>query len=449
MTPSSPPPAAAAPVEPARSATWSTVVEWLLVVAGVAIQLLLTSPSIASDGRIRYETLLRLVNDGKISEERYSILQSLLAVPFYYAGKPFGLAEQAVAHFNVVVFVASLWGFYALLVGHVSSVILRRTLLLLLGASMFGHHVLTFYGETLTACAALLGIAALALGRSRLAGSFMCVSVVNTPVVLVGLLAVNGLWALRTRRWLQAAWPVVLSVALVMLEFWWRRGSPFRSGYDGDVGAATLLPTSGQPGFSFPFVFGLLGLTLSFGKGLLFFAPGLLLYLTGYPTREPVLLAFARYSFAFVVGLIVAYAKWWSWYGGWFWGPRFLLFASVPASLALAVHASVLDARRAVRAAFLPILAFSAWVGICGMVFEQNGMGLCRQHNFRLESLCWYNPEFSALFRPFFVESHLGAAARTVIVYALAIVLVLGVPRLLPLARDLLGFGKDVVSGRI
>lgn len=436
---------------PARTGgSVGAIVEWLLVAVGASIHALLTRPEISKDGLVRYQTLLLLVNEGKVSEERYSILQSLLAAPFYYVGNALGIGgERAVAHFNIVVFLVSLVAFYALLAKLASPVILRRLVLLLLAASMFGRHIQTFYGETLTACAALLGIAALVAGRTLLAGALMCLGVVNTPVAVVGLVACNGLWALRTRRWLHAAAPVALSVVLVMVEFWWRRGSPLQSGYQDDRGATAILPTSGQPGFSFPFVFGILGLTLSFGKGLLFYAPGLLLHLAGYPTREPRLLAFARYSFAFTIGLLLAYAKWWSWYGGWFWGPRFLLFAAVPASLAIAAHLTFRDPRLPLRAVLLPILAFSAWVGVNGMVFDQKGMNLCRQRHYQLEALCWYTPEFSALFRPFYVDNSLGSRDYIVFVYAAVVVLALGAPRVLPLVRDLARFGRDVARGDV
>jgi len=430
---------------PSRATVWPAALEWTLIAVGVLLNVVLAQTEISSDGRIRYETLLTLVNDGKISPERYSILQSLLAVPLYYVGNAFGAGERAVGHFNAVVLALTLAGFYALLFRRISPVILRRTILLLLAASMFGHHLQTFYGEVLTACGALLGIAALVADRPRLAGVFMCLAVVNTPVALVGLALTNGLWGLRSRRWLQAAWPVALSLGLVMFEFWWRRGSPFNSGYDGDAGMSTALPTSGQPGFSFPFLFGVLGLTLSFGKGLFFFAPGLVLHLAGYPTDEPATREFARYGSAFLAGLVLVYAKWWAWYGGWYWGPRFLLFGAVPASFALAAHLSLRDSRLSARAVLLPLLAFSAWVGVNGVVFDQYGMGLCRQKNFRLEALCWYTPEFSALFRPFYSHRPLDTFAQTVIGYAAVVVIALGAPRVWPLLRDLARFGRDFV----
>ncbi|HYQ27795.1 MAG TPA: hypothetical protein VER04_11270, partial [Polyangiaceae bacterium] len=164
---------------------------------------------------------------------------------------------------------------------------------------------------------------------------------------------------------------------------------------------------------------------------------------------EPNVLAFARYSLAFLVGLILAYAKWWAWYGGWYWGPRFLLFGAVPASFALAAHLTWRDARLSARLALLPLLAFSAWVAISGIVFDQRNMDICRERHYRLESVCWYTPEFSALFRPFYVEQDLDLRAKSIIAYAAIVVIALGASRLWPLARDLYGVGKDLALGRV
>src|SRR2546430_10361340 len=37
-------------------------------------------------------------------------------------------------------------------------------------------------------------------------------------------------------------------------------------------------------------------------------------------------------------GIVLVYGTWWAWYGGFTWGPRFLIFASLPASLLLAAQ---------------------------------------------------------------------------------------------------------------
>ena len=71
---------------------------------------------------------------------------------------------------------------------------------------------------------------------------------------------------------------------------------------------------------------------------------------------------------AFLAGLILIYGHWYDWSGDWFWGPRFLLFASFPASFALAVWQSARGTSWIARAITLLLLAFSVWVGINGAV---------------------------------------------------------------------------------
>ena len=88
---------------------------------------------------------------------------------------------------------------------------------------------------------------------------------------------------------------------------------------------------------------GLLSILFSFGKGLIFFVPGLLLPVRGLLRKAAPDLQLDIYGIyllwvAFVVGLILVYSPWWAWYGGWFWGPRFFLFACIPASFAIALR---------------------------------------------------------------------------------------------------------------
>jgi len=103
-----------------------------------------------------------------------------------------------------------------------------------------------------------------------------------------------------------------------------------------------------------------------------------------------------------VVGLVLVYARWWAWYGGAAWGPRFFLFASFPAALVLA--------RWTARAATNPpwgnvlvllALALSCWVGANSTVFRDEGHRPFWDNNFALEHLTWYVPELSVLWQPF------------------------------------------------
>jgi hypothetical protein len=91
-----------------------------------------------------------------------------------------------------------------------------------------------------------------------------------------------------------------------------RFGDPFQSGYRGE-------------GFTTPVWKGVFGLLFSPGKGILFYAPPLVLSVILWPRfrrSDPALANFL--ALAWGVALIV-YGTWWAWYGGWCWGPRFLV----------------------------------------------------------------------------------------------------------------------------
>jgi hypothetical protein len=254
--------------------------------------------------------------------------------------------------------------------------------------------------------------------RYAVGSLLLIIAVVNTPVALVGLALVEGQRMWIQRRLRPALVPLAVTAALVMLEFWVRRGSPLHSGYEGEAGLTTVLPYSGKPGFSYPLLLGVLSILLSFGKGLLFFAPGLaLVWVRAAAPLPPRLYVFRRYALLFVMGLILAYAKWWSWYGGWFWGPRFFLFASVPAALMIAHHLCHPSESLGGKTLALGVLLVSCWVGASGAVFAQRDLDVCAENAYRLEFMCWYVPEFSVLVRPFLVNPALTLRETTALAY--------------------------------
>jgi hypothetical protein len=190
-----------------------------------------------------------------------------------------------------------------------------------------------------------------------------------------------------------------------MGEAWWRRGSPMLSGYENNAGFKTALPYSGLPGFSYPFALGVISILFSYGKGLLFFYPGVFLPVRRW-LRSVEMMQVYRSWLCVVVGLVLVYSRWWSWYGGYCWGPRFFLFAAMPACFALA-HWS--QSARTIFSALsaCAITAWCLWVGFSGLVFALSDLGLCSDNNYRLESFCWYVPEFSPLIRPFITAREL------------------------------------------
>jgi len=382
--------------------------EWALVDVGIVLLFVVVPHWVGSgyDGEARFQALTELLERRPLSPILYSLVGPLFSTPLYYLGTLAFNPAWWCSLYNTVVLTGGLITVVWLLRRHFDPRVLRTFCLLMVAGSMFPNQVRNYFGEMFTAILVCIGIAALSVGRPALGWTAMIIGVVNLPATLVGLffVAVRHVRGTRRLRHLSA---VVAAVVLIMLEWWLRRGSPFASGYEHFVFSRTVMPYSGGPGFNYPILFGLLSVLFSFGKGLLFFAPGLMLPITkddaagSRAQRE-----MWAYSLWFVAGLIVIYSKWWSWYGGWAWGPRFFLFASVPASLAIAVKLQRPGSLRTpALVGLIAIVTLSVWVAINGAVFDKNNLRACTDNAWALEALCWYTPEFSVLWRPFIERS--------------------------------------------
>ena len=123
----------------------------------------------------------------------------------------------------------------------------------------------------------------------------------------------------------------------------------------------------------------------------------------------------------YLAGMILVYGSWWAWYGGVSWGPRFLLFASLPASLLLA--AQVWRPPRDLLAATVVVAAFllSVWVGIDGQTFGRFGQDACFANHYALESFCWYVPEFSVLWTPLVAHAQLSVGDVILVAYSVPV----------------------------
>lgn len=132
-------------------------------------------------------------------------------------------------------------------------------------------------------------------------------------------------------------------------------------------------------------------------------------------------------------------AKWWAWYGGIAWGPRFFVFTAVPASVLIAVrlvHAPALGFANAVT---LLVLTLSAWVGIAGAIADLSTLEFCIRDDAALEALCWYTPEFSPLWQPFVDFPSLSWRTATVAGYCVLVFVYLAVPPTAELVRSVRG----------
>src|SRR5260370_42563100 len=108
----------------------------------------------------------------------------------------------------------------------------------------------------MTAAFVAVGIICVATGRHVVAGwAAIVIGVVNARSAIVGLGLLAGWQAVRMRR-LRYLAPAVAAAVLIMLEDWVRRGGPLVTGYANDHGIRTIMPCSGQPGFSYPFLLG-------------------------------------------------------------------------------------------------------------------------------------------------------------------------------------------------
>lgn len=426
----------------------NAVIETSLIIIGVLAIFLLLPRNMKGDGAVRYHALLNLLLKHEIPDMKYSLVGPFFSLPLVWIGKKLGDPLNWTLVYNQILFALSLLFGYLLLRNHINRALLRKFYLLLIIASMFVAHLAFFYGEVFTALCVGFGVLIVYLRFAAPAAWLMiAVGVANTPAALGGLALLLARRIFESKR---LRYGLVLLVALVFigLDAWLQHGSPFGNGYTNDHGYFSIMPYSGLPGFSYPFFFGILSLLFSFGKGLLFFAPGLLL-----PVRKTLLQKqqkgqvplYQVYTLwvAFVIGLILVYARWWAWYGGVFWGPRFLLFASIPASFALAVRLlAYKESSLALNLLTLVVYVLSVWVCIDGAVYQWSTSlfttmpAVCTQHNYNLEMVCYYIPEFSALWLPFVKGYALGIQQELFMSYVIITALYLMLPLCIQIIRQ-------------
>lgn len=136
--------------------------------------------------------------------------------------------------------------------------------------------------------------------------------------VVLGVLGIWWLWhAWQTKRWsLVGAFIVGVLPCLLLLGAlnWWRFGSPLSGSY-----------TSPEERFVWDYGASLPALLLSPSKGIIWFAPVVVLALAGWRgfwrANRSLALLLLLWS-----GVVVAlYGGWFMWWGGWSYGPRYLV----------------------------------------------------------------------------------------------------------------------------
>lgn len=309
-----------------------------------------------SDGQAMYQVARSLTEQGDLSVPtaygtegvggqfygKYGIGLSLLAVPFYAAGRVIAGAVPGSADLVTHATVASLSPLIA--VGLVVAMFLlaRRlggstlsSLITAIGAVVGTYTVVytkEFFSEPLTALGLVVSFERALADRPAQSGWGLAVAALARPqsFLLAPVVAAVLWWRRGLRRSLGFAWPVVAAVGLTLTYNFVRFEAPFRFGYRDE-------------GFFTPIGQGLQGLLLHPSKSLLLFAPIVLLtppaVIWGWQRnkRDAVVLLIGN----FVVTLVLA-ATWHSWTGGWSWGPRLLIPGMLPL---LASIAPWVDAR--------------------------------------------------------------------------------------------------------
>ena len=305
---------------------------------------------------------------------------AMLAVPFYLIGWLSSRLPVAALHLSMLQ--TAFW--LNAVVTALTGVLLARTVLALgyslraavLAGAIFGLGTIAwpyathFFGEPVSALAilglfyALLRLRQTGASRYALLGGLAAGVMVTTSAAHAVLLAPFGLylllavhqWARRGAqganhrpqagiryllsaigRLLAFAVPLAAMAGLLVLYNLARFGTPLSTGYHFEAGE----------GFNANWLVGLWGLLFSPYRGLFWYTPLALLSVLAWPgfirrhRAEGWLLA------AVALVMVLLFAKWWMWWGGFAWGPRFLVPLAPLLVLVLAPWLAVGEARGA------------------------------------------------------------------------------------------------------
>ena len=191
--------------------------------------------------------------------------------------------------------------------------------------------------------------------------------------------------------------------------------------YPDESWESPLLPWGNLTNFGYPLLFGLVGILVSLGRGIVWFQPGLFVRTAEAP--EDGVRTWRTLMTIMVVAMIPVYAGWWAWYGGFTFGPRFFLLGVMPAAVALCDRLT--NARRSGQWLVAAGLAlWSGWVAIAGVLYfaPPRSDFVCRTEDFRYEPLCWWVGEYSPLLAPRWDRAPLTAAGALFALLAAAAV---------------------------
>lgn len=309
--------------------------------------------------------------------ERYSkkgVTPSLALLPFVgLAQLTPALSTRATAMlFNPLVTMLTVWQLYVFARFFKATPNIAAVLALIFAfATMSIIYVKTLFGEPLAGLLLLVAFyhcAAYAQDmrrlRSVLVGAALALALgINLSYAL--LVVPFGLYLVWSCRDWRAGVYYLLPVALMLgfLAYWniLRYGSPFNTGY----GLANNVE-----GFTTPVLYGVIGLWLSFYKGVFWFQPILFAGLFGLPkawrAHRPLLIL----ALAVTAVHTITYATWWAWDGAWSWGGRFMLPLLPVMLLSLLPALNAARHSRRIRRTLIGLCAVSFLLQVPGILYS-------------------------------------------------------------------------------
>jgi hypothetical protein len=193
------------------------------------------------------------------------------------------------------------------------------------------------------------------------------VYLLTAPIFGLALLAGKGRRALLRRAVRVLPWfglPLALAGAGLVAYNLVRFGSWLETGYH---------LASGEEGFTTPLWWGLAGLTISPARGLLWYSPSAWLAVAGWRRFHRAHRTLSLVTLA-IAGLhLVVFGTWWAWWGGYCWGPRFLIPLLPGLALAgLPLVNSLLGGPVAGKAALALVAAAGLAVQAAGVAVDLN-----------------------------------------------------------------------------
>ena len=413
---------------------------------------------ISGDGGKRWDALRTIMEDGRLTKDPYSLGQPILSIPLYVVGdfwfrivtdlesgtsefrkKRLERIEKIVRRYNkVLVFLRCIFFFLSLrkIFSFTELESTYSTFFLIFG-SMIIPHAKDYYGEITWTFMSFLSVYYLSFllcakkGQSKNSFLFFFIStsfaVWLNPLLsfvftflFISIILWNFFYKNKyesesfligfflNRLLILGGLAILFGLSISFAENFLRRGNFLQFGYTAMVGLK-----SGELEGLFPgnFLKGMSGHLFSPARGIIFFAPsffiGFFLIFKKSKISEQGI-CFIVSALLFSLLLMIGYSKSIEWFGGWSWGPRYLLPISVFSSVFFVISVKYFSKNSLMSRYFHIFLGFISFITyFIGVSINDRHLKYCfmntpLQANGHVSELCLWNFNgflFSSVFR--------------------------------------------------